>query len=483
MKKRKSLKKTMATLTSLAMIAGALSSLPLSASAASAEPAAQTASPQMTTGQAPSSAPASASEALGTYPSLLLNSWLKDVVGRAASLSSQDSQTVKDALSSGATLAQATGLSQSELVDKLVDQFNSDMDLEASKGTLSSNELAQLKASARSALSDAVASNGLAAAKSEGDAVVSARLRQIISDTASLSGIGSVDLKNALRQGQNLLQASGLDETTLVDGLTQKLNLDIDMLASRGLWTAEELSALKADGKKKIERIISTNGYDGEGETALMKAYGTKLLKDFYDSALTTAAVHSDNDYSAVLAAVKGGADLSTATGIDAKTLSDQLLAVFNGKVEQEWQNGSLSAKLADQLKADAAKQVPVIVTTKAYGSDNNANTAASDSTDADAVIPVNGDQYVQQRLDRVMDDIAGMAGKSVSELYRSAVSGGSIAKASGLNSDTIKLQLIGDVRQELNADVAAGSISEKDALAAIAKYESQLVDLLAGNE
>ncbi|MEK8130670.1 hypothetical protein WMW72_22440 [Paenibacillus filicis] len=454
----KPIRRTVLALTCAAMLGGAFAVVPLSASAAEA--------PNVTAATA-DAAPV-ISEGAGVYGSLVLSRWLSQLEPYAAAVSDVDADSYASAIDGGQSLVQASGLAEGTLVSRLTAKFAEDLRTEVSAGRLTEAEADQLKGISSDAVSRVLNGQSPASAVgisslSPGKSIVQSRITRIVADTALLADAGSAELRAALRNGKNLVDASGLDRSALIDGLYAKLTSDLDSQTSGGAVTAEEAATLKSAGLDDIQRIVDTAGYDGEGVTALQKAYGERLLRVFLGSVVQNAASSSDADYGDIVSALEAGGTLASATHVDAGTLNSQLNAAFAAKAEEAWQSGALSVQALEQLEKQAAGEIDKAVNTAGYGTGFGA-----------ASLPANKG-IAEESMLQLVNQSAVYTDQSA-EAIQSAVAGGqSLVQATGISADELTSMLQSSVEASINKAVSQERLLPQE-VAATKSYAAGLV-------
>lgn len=506
------------------------------------------------------------------YSTMVLNNWLSKLDIYAAAVSGKDSDEFRNSLDNGATITTASGLTSSDLISKLTDLFAQNVSFEVRMGSLTEKEAALLQQQVSSSISELVSKGWKGASSTvflhmDGSDIIQSRVNRIISDAAFSSEIGSIELRNALRAGKSLVEATGLDASTLSDALTALLNQDLDAAVKLGSLKADQLEQAEKSGAEKIWAIINERGYDVK-TTAWMEEYGQTLLAEKLDSGsiIQAAAIYSDKNYSDLLDALASGQSLIEATGLASTDLSAQLLDRVNRDLENEWESGNLSAKLVGQLEKSAAAQINQALSQSGFGkvaegSSNHliaqesirsivdasanymgssvvdlraelakgqslveatlvdeaelsnylktkadsfinqavqkgwlkASDKASTQTEAytlvnDAIntrgykVQVDSKQYLADRVDRIIEDVAAVSGIEGTDLLKNLAEGQSFAEAAKTDADSLLYKLLKNANQDINKLSTVGAVSEEDASVFKSEYASKVIELINAN-
>ncbi|TXK76797.1 hypothetical protein [Paenibacillus sp. N3.4] len=506
------------------------------------------------------------------YPTLVLNNWFSKLDEYTADASGKETDDVRNSLENNQSLAAASGLDQSDLVSKLSDSLAQDLASQVQEGDLTQKESTQLQQLATSQINNLVSGNWSKAAfttsiNDNGSAIIHHRLQNILSDTVGIAtDTNSSQLRAALRNGQSLAEAAGIDAGTLTDSLTALLNSDLQAAVTTGQLQADLLDKTEQTGAEAVQKIVSEEGYDIP-TTSWMEKYGQSVLADKLDTTIQTTAIFASKDLSDITNALSAGQDLVSASGLTYDDLLSQLTSNVNQGIETEWQAGNISAKLATELEQSAAKQLDAAITQSGYGQsvsgtsnkdiaaeslrsiisdsagytsssvgdlqaaldsgkslveatnladgellsvlqsrvDNYLNLAVTNgwlnaadktATEQDAYaqlsnaigirgykIPIDTKSYLAERLDRIINDAAAVSNIEAADLTKSVAQGQSLAKAAQTDSDSLLYKLLAHANENINAYVAAGSVSEDDAAVFKTDYAAGVSKLLSINE
>ncbi|MNH98655.1 hypothetical protein D3C73_513980 [compost metagenome] len=498
---------------------------------------------------------------------LVLNKWLNNLDIQTAAVSGKDYSEISSSLDNGETLLTASELAYTDLIAQLQARLAQDLKIEVRKGSLTEKEALELEQQASSSMNNLVSSpwndiEHMAAIHNDGSDIIQYRITNSLSDTAILSEVGSSELRRSLRNGQSLLEASGLDSTTLIDYLTAKMNDDLETAVRKNKLSTDALIKAKHMGAEKIQTVVFTKGYEAK-TTAWMEAFGQSIINKYVQTRVTYASNQTDKDYSDIVSGLEAGQSLAAASGLENSVLFTLLTDYIYTDLEAEWAAGSFSVELLEQLKLDAAKQVneslggqvaagssdkgiaqesvhSIITATAGYmsytedelremlhqgkslveatgsdeaelinwlqwrsdsfihqavnkgwlkASDEQATKAEAQSLLKDAVntrgykAQVDANRYLEDRLDRILDDVADITDTKTNDLLRSLAQGQSLAKAANTDEDSLLFKLLSQTNQEINKLEAWGSIGEDEAVLLKTEYAAGIVKLLSVSE
>ncbi|MDQ0903146.1 MULTISPECIES: hypothetical protein [unclassified Paenibacillus] len=390
------------------------------------------------------------------YPTLVLNRWLSKLDQYTAVAADIDSSDVLNAIANNQSLAAASGLGQSDLVAKLTDFFLQDLAYQVKTGELTQKESTQLQQLATSRINDLVSGSWKKTAlttsiHNNGSEIIHNRLQNIISDTASIAtDINSSGLRAALRNGQSLAEATGIDAGTLTDSLTAMLNSDLQAAVTTGGLQADLLDKAEQTGAAAVAQIVREKGYD-IATTSWMEKYGQSVLSDKMDWTIQATAIFASKDYSDVVDALSAGQSLVSASGLAYDDLLSQLTSNINQGFETEWQAGNISAKLASQLEQSAAKQLGDAITQNGYGQ---------------SIVGSSNKGIAAESIRSIISDSAGYIGSPVGDLEAALGSGKTLVEATNLADDELLGVLQSRVDNYLSRAVQNGwlNASDKDA-------------------
>jgi hypothetical protein len=449
----KKMKKMLVTLTGIAMIGGAFNGLPLSASAAAETALSSTA---LTVQAGTHSSEVNQAKEQSIYASLLLTNWMEQMAWKTELVSGLDSGIVMDALNSGQTFVTASGLAAGDLTDKLAKSFEEDLQSEVRYGYLTEAEFAQLKSDALGIISKAIYTDMKAYKNKSGGAhILETWMISIVQKSSLIAEKVNIEVKQALRNGSNLVESTGLDSNVLVDGLTAQLTSDLETFKYLGKISDSEYAELLAGGTKEIARIVAVEGYDGEPLTYWRSEYASNLLDKFKTSLIQDTMLIADKDYDDVINALAGGATLSTASGLDGQALTDQLAKRNNEAIEREWAAGRLNVEQAEQLKEDTLELVRSSVFISGFGTKAEGTTVVASNS-----------AVAKDIMQGIVDQSAAYSDKTLEEYIAAIEQGQSLVQATGLDQSVLVQALQSNVNTKLQQAVARGqlSLSELDA-------------------
>lgn len=191
---------------------------------------------------------------------------LSYIIGRVALYSDKTDAAIREALQQGKTLTQASGLNRDELYDKLVDSMNQRIDFAAQRDkTMTADRLNPIKSEAAAKIATALSTNGFAGTQSikvDYDEVMEKELSYTIGRVALYSDKTDGAIREVLKKGGTLVQASGLMRDELYSKLVDSMNQRIDFAArSDTTMTADRLDRIKSEAAAKISTALSKSGY------------------------------------------------------------------------------------------------------------------------------------------------------------------------------------------------------------------------------
>ncbi|OPH58378.1 hypothetical protein BC351_23785 [Paenibacillus ferrarius] len=398
---------------------------------------------------------ASTAGAAVSYNTLLLNNWLGKLDIHTQAAAGTNSEDFQNALASGATLTTASKLNPSDLIDKLKTMFAEDMAGEVQSGNLSAPEAAALEETAYPRIADLVSSgwstdSQTAVIQTNGAAIIHSHLSTIADDASLPSGIGTIELRKALRSGKSLVDASGMDASALSDALTALLNQDLEAAVKNGTLPSDQLEKAEKDGASALWDAANTPGYDS-ATTPWMEQYGQRLLADVLDpsSIVQKAATIAGKDIDDVHSALLAGQSLSTIAGMSEADLTSQLTADVNDALEHEWEAGNLSVQLLTKLEQNSADALQKAVDQNGLGT----QTAAGTSNPALAA----------ESIRSVVENIADYAGVAVSDLRGKLADGQPLVNATSVDPAELTSMLQSRVDTFLDTAVQNGWLTQED--------------------
>ncbi|MDQ0872362.1 hypothetical protein QFZ77_001021 [Paenibacillus sp. V4I3] len=387
------------------------------------------------------------------YPTLVLNRWLSKLDQYTAAAADTDSSDVLNAIANNQSLVAASGLGQSDLVARLTDFFLQDLAYQVKTGELTQKESTQLQQLATSQINDLVSGSWkkttfMTSIHNNGSAIIHNRLQNIISDTAGIAtDTNSSGLRAALRNGQSLAEAAGIDAGTLTDSLTALLNSDLQAAVTTGGLQADLLDKAEQTGAAAVGQIVREKGYD-IATTGWMEKYGQSVLADKMDWTIQATAIFANKDYSDVIGALSSGQNLVSASGLAYDDLLSQLTSNINQGFETEWQAGNISAKLASQLEQSAAKQLGDAITQNGYGQ---------------SIVGSSNKGIAAESIRSIISDSAGYIGSPVGDLEAALGSGKTLVEATNLADGELLGVLQSRVDNYLSKAVQNGWLNASD--------------------
>lgn len=382
------------------------------------------------------------SDSSDTYASVLQQR-LRQLVSEVAMLADKEDSTVREDLDRGQTLVLSSGLSSSELLNRLATTFNSELAAKAG-GALSQSELAKYEAEGRQALLTAITTSGFEApglrSAFEPAKIIAAHLQQLASDAAFYGDRDDADVAADLSRGLTLVQASGRSASDLLEFLSGSLNQELAQAADAAGATADELAKAQRDAVSELSSAISTSGYK---PAAANKTDLQAIVSDRLAHLVDDAALIGDQEFSDVLARLEAGSTLVAASGVAYGDLVSRLADMVYQEIDNAANQGDIDGSAAQKAKSDARSQIARLVMEPGL----KPQTAQS-SFDGQAII----DAF----LSRLTEDVAFYADLDTSAVEDAVATGVSLQRASGMSGSNLLSRLADSVGQEL--EVAASS-------------------------
>ncbi|GAA3402357.1 hypothetical protein ACFFNY_04125 [Paenibacillus hodogayensis] len=195
----------------------------------------------------------------------IVNDSLSSVVGYVSAIAGREESEIRTELANGKSLADLSGISQSELLNRLTVSLNQSIDHASQNDkTVSTQELSQIKSDAEKRLAEIITTNGYEDSKSvevDYNKIIESYLGGINGYVAVLSGKRVTDISASLQGGKSLGDLSGLGADKLAKDLSASLIQSIELAAKRDKnTTQEELSRIKSDAEARILKIVSASG-------------------------------------------------------------------------------------------------------------------------------------------------------------------------------------------------------------------------------
>lgn len=385
------------------------------------------------------------------FATLLAYKQLSTIVADAAALSDKKYKDVIAAISSGSTLAEATGMDADAVTGALLDRFARELEADVSSGVIARRQADRALQAAPKLFGQAVSASwspaSAVAFRTDGSDIVNRRLASIVQDAAFWADKSPVEVRQALRDGGTLLAAAQPgeddseddaihDDIPLTDYLVGLLDRDLDAGAAAGKLTAEDAAKRKQEGAQSIGRILDTAGYEPEA-TEWMKRYGQSIVAGRLDAVVGDTAALSEGDnrdtdseadaqYRYIADTLSRGGNLVSASGLSESELLSQLVAMAEWELEKAWADGSITAELAEQLKTDVADRLSKAIGESGYG------TAASADAKSDSVV-------AEASIRRIIEQSASYAELSADKLRGALKSGQTLEQAAEQANDDLE--------------------------------------------
>lgn len=387
------------------------------------------------------------------YIALSVHQKLSSIASDAATVADKAYDELMDAVRSGQSLAAASGLGSAELADKLGALYAQSFDGEVAAGYMTREEADEANRLAAAAVRETIDTSGAAVGplvRTVGRDIVDKATADVVQNVAFLSDKSSIELRAALRQGQSLTEASGLDAATLSASLLESVAFELDRAVRYGQLAAQEAADLKAEAARSIDEALATKGYDPE-TNEWMERYGDAIIDKRLSNLTGIAAALADKSYADVEDALAQGGTLLSATGLSEAELLDRLAASVDVSIEQAWQSGTLSARAADALKAEAADRLKEAIATAGYG------TRAQSGAKSDSAI-------AKESVDQLVRQAASYAGKTAAEVREALGAGQTLVQATGIDQAELYGVLQGNAGAYIEKAVASGRLAAVDA-------------------
>ncbi|MFC5450867.1 hypothetical protein [Paenibacillus aestuarii] len=397
----------------------------------------------------------------------IIQNRLNHIVSDAATASAVAESDIRQALQSGHSIVEATGMDAQALRDALNALLGGDLDAAVSAGSLKAEQRDQLASSGADQLWAVLQQKGYDERATPwmekyGQALLNDKLApdMIIQATAAFAGKDYKDIIDGLKAGQSLVEASGLASGDLSAQLLDTVSRDLD-----NEWSAGNLSALLRDQLKKraaetIDRAIDQDGYGQPAQGSSNHA----IAEESIQSLVEASADYAEAAVTDLRQSLADGHTLVEATGKDEADLSSYLMLNAHAYIEQAVQKGWLNA------------------------ADQSATESESDSLVQDAISrvgykdQVDAKQYLANRSDRIIDDVAAVSGVEASDLLKRLAQGQGLAQAANQDPDSLLYNLLKHANQEINGFAGAGAISKDDAAKLKADYGAWAVKYLSAN-
>ncbi|MCR8631446.1 hypothetical protein [Paenibacillus radicis (ex Xue et al. 2023)] len=296
----------------------------------------------------------------------ILTDWMRLMVVNTSGVANKDLSDILDALASGQTLSQASGLNgnlSSELF-KLADQTVANA---ANNFAASVDELDNLSKEMKSKTLEVLSIPGYRGGSLKAfdfKAVLQSRMSSLNSAAITLSEDDNIDVQDRLQNGATLVQATRLDSAQLVKGLQQPIYQQLEQAEAEGTISSEQASTYKEEALQAIRTGIETPGgitvtvqqvqsnFDG---AALLKKREKSIIQDI---SLFTA----EYDANELNEALSSGLKLSQISGISTYELMVNLKGLWGKDIEEVYLNGLISDKEKEELLNQASIDIQAAI-------------------------------------------------------------------------------------------------------------------------
>ncbi|UUZ79595.1 hypothetical protein LJK88_31360 [Paenibacillus sp. P26] len=376
----------------------------------------------------------------------ILNNRLQNILSDVAMFADKETVDVEDELSRGYTLVQSSGLTASDLLDRLSNSLNEDIDNKLG-GTLSNDELTKLKSAGRSQLMTVINTSGYRYVKGDtafnADAIIQKAIGRLASDAAFFGNKDVSDVLSDLSQGRNLVQASGLTASELLGDILNNVNQELTVAAANANASQDALSKAKSDAAAKISAVLQGGSLapSGSAATDLNKIVAGRLARIIDDAASLAGA-----DVSDVIGRLDTGANLITATGLSAADLKEGLIRIVNQDIDLVAASGGIDTTAAEAAKLDARMQISELVTKSGLSRQTN------NDIDAQAII--------DRRLAMLAEDVAFISGVEKSTVLDAVEKGKTLQQASGMTGPDLLDRLSELAAQDIDTAASGKNVS-----------------------
>lgn len=406
----------------------------------------------------PQAKPAFAAEVEKPAPlSPVVANYLNNLVAYTSLVTDKNQDDLRTDISLGKSLTQASGLTGSELANRLIVNF--DAYIENSQRGASDEAIQKLKGEGAKAIKNAVA-NGYEPTKTEAnidfDAVVRQRLQMLVSDVATISNKDYGYINSQYHSGATLVQAAGMPYGDLFGRLVDLMNQQIDGAVGSLAVASDKISKAKADGAQKLAEAITSAREEQSSQQAVSSL--SQIVKRELATIVSDAAIIADKDYNDVLDAVQSGQTIPQAVGMSASDLSQRLILQMNQSIDAV---GGVDDAAVQQAKSDAAKQINELLSNP-------------EAIQKEAVQAGNVAELVKNRLKLVVLEAASIADKDTNDVQYLFDSGASLAAATGVSGAVLVNELTVSINQYIDSltnDSEAQAKAKKEAAEQISKW------------
>ncbi|RKN74206.1 hypothetical protein [Paenibacillus ginsengarvi] len=266
--------------------------------------------------------------------------------------------------------------------------------------------------------------------------IVETHLASIIVDVASLADQQDSAIRDSLRQGKSLVEASGMKGDDLLDTLITSMNQSIDFAARDDKSVkSEELKRLKADAAGKISSILLTKGYE---DKIVIEVDYKKVVEKEVSSIIGGVALYANKTDDAIRKVLEQGGTLVEASGLKSDELYDKLVNSMNQSIDFAAQNDkSITADQLNRMKSEAAAKISTALSTKGYGSTKE--------------VKVDYDKVVETELSTIIGGVALYANKTDTAIRDALQQGKTLTEASGLERGELYGKLVDSMNQSID--------------------------------
>ncbi|MDF2964412.1 MAG: hypothetical protein K0S39_6147 [Paenibacillus sp.] len=297
----------------------------------------------------------------------VLTDWLDTLIITASAVADKDLSDIQDALASGQTLVQASGingLKLSEGLFRLIDQTTANA---ASSYTATVDEINSLNAEIRSKTLEVLSVPGYAGNESSQfnfDAVLHDYLQSLTSASAALSEEDYIDILDRLKEGGTLVQAARLSEAQLVEHLMQPLNQQIMQAKASGVISTEDAAACLEKAEQAVRSGIQTPGGFVESHGTVRTNFDGKALLEKRAASIVedVSLLTAEYDANELKDALEHGMNLHEAAGLSAEELISNLEMLWGNDIEEAYRNGLISGKVKEELMSQASLDIRAAV-------------------------------------------------------------------------------------------------------------------------
>lgn len=272
--------------------------------------------------------------------------------------------------------------------------------------------------------------------KANYEKIVESQLNFVVSNVASLANQQDNTIREALRQGKNLVEASGMNREELLDALVNSLNQSIDFAARNDKSVdPEDLKRIKSDAAAQISSILSIKGYD---DSKVVNIDYDKIVERELFSIIGSVSLYANKTDNMVRESLEQGKTLVEASGLNRDELYGKLVNSMNQSIDFAAQNDkSMTADRLNQIKSEAAAQISTALSTSGY-------------TDSRQV-KIDYDKLVQRELANMIGSVALYANKTDTAIREALQQGKTLVGASGLNRDELYGKLVNSMNQSID--------------------------------